>query len=39
MPFTTPVSESAAQNQQSDVPGFFKGKAYALFKLNEGMRY
>jgi beta-glucosidase len=39
MPFTTPVSEQAAQNQQSDVPGYLEGKGYALFKMNEGLRY
>lgn len=39
MPFTTPVSEAAAQNQQSDVPGYLKGAAYPLFKYNEGLRY
>jgi beta-glucosidase len=32
MPFTTPVSETEAQNQQSDVPGYLKGIAYSLFK-------
>jgi beta-glucosidase len=39
MPFTTPVSEDAAQNQQSDVPGYLKGKNYPLFKYNEGINY
>lgn len=39
MPFTTPVSEAAAQNQQSDVPGYLKGAAYSLFKYNEGLSY
>ena len=39
MPFTTPISEVAAQNQQSDVPGYLKGEAYPLFKYNEGMSY
>jgi beta-glucosidase len=39
MPFTTPVSEDAAQNQQSDVPGYLKGSSYPLFKYNEGIRY
>jgi beta-glucosidase len=39
MPFTTPVSEDAAQNQQSDVPGYLKGKNYPLFKYNEGISY
>ena len=39
MPFTTPVSEKAAQNQQSDVPGYLKGSDYPLFKYNEGLSY
>jgi beta-glucosidase len=39
MPFTTPVSETEAQNQQSDVPGYLKGIAYSLFKYNEGLSY
>ncbi len=39
MPFTTPISEDAAQKQQSDVPGYLKGTAYPLFKFNEGLRY
>jgi beta-glucosidase len=39
MPFTTPVSEVAAQNQKSDVPGYLKGKEYPLFKYNEGISY
>lgn len=39
MPFTTPVSEAAAQNQQSDVPGYLKGKDYPLFKYGEGLGY
>ncbi len=39
MPFTTPVSEDAAQKQQSDVPGYLKGTAYPLFKFNEGLSY
>jgi beta-glucosidase len=39
MPFTTPISEEAAQNQKSDVPGNLEGPGYALFKFNEGMRY
>jgi beta-glucosidase len=39
MPFSTPVSEQAAQHQKSDVPGYLEGKNYALFNLNEGLRY
>jgi len=39
MPFTTPFSEHAAQNQKSDVPGYSEGSDYALFKFDEGLRY
>jgi beta-glucosidase len=39
MPFTTPVSESAVGKQLSDVPGYLKGKEYALFKFDEGISY
>ncbi|WP_462220596.1 glycoside hydrolase family 3 protein [Ferruginibacter sp.] len=39
MPFTTPISEDAAQKQQSDVPGYLKGTAYPLFKFYEGLSY
>jgi len=39
MPFTTPVSESAVGKQLSDVPGYLKGKEYALFKFDEGLSY
>ncbi len=39
MPFTTPVSEEAAQHQQSDVPGYLKGKGYGLFRYDEGLSY
>ena len=39
MPFTTPVSEEAAQSQLSDVPGYLKGDKYGLFKYNEGLSY
>jgi beta-glucosidase len=39
MPFTTPVSEAAVEKQLSDVPGYLKGKSYALFKYNEGLSY
>ncbi|GAB3904832.1 glycoside hydrolase family 3 N-terminal domain-containing protein [Larkinella knui] len=37
MPFTTPVSEAAAQNQKEDVPGDREGAHYALFNYNEGI--
>ncbi len=39
MPFTTPVSEAVVEKQLSDVPGYLKGSAYALFKYNEGLSY
>ena len=39
MPFTTPVSEIAAQNQLSDVPGYLEGASYSLFKYGEGLSY
>lgn len=39
MPFTTPVSEKAAQNQKEDVPGYLEGTAYPLFKYDEGLSY
>ena len=38
MPFTTPISEEAVQQQLSDVPGYFKG-SYPLFKYGEGLGY
>lgn len=39
MPFTTPISEQAVQNQKEDVPGYLEGEGYALFKYDEGLRY
>lgn len=39
MPFSTPISEDAAQNQLSDVPGYMEGKGYALFNNKEGLGY
>jgi beta-glucosidase len=39
MPFSTPVSEDAAQNQKEDVPGYMEGKGYALFNNKEGLSY
>ena len=39
MPFTTPISEAAVDKQLSDVPGYLKGKEYALFKFDEGLGY
>jgi beta-glucosidase len=39
MPFTTPISEEAVQNQKEDVPGYEEGPAYPLFKYDEGLSY
>jgi beta-glucosidase len=39
MPFSTPISEDAAQNQLSDVPGYMEGKNYPLFNNKEGLSY
>jgi beta-glucosidase len=39
MPFTTPISEAAVQQQKEDVPGYQEGPGYALFKYNEGLSY
>lgn len=39
MPFTTPVSDKAVMENQSDVPGYLKPKGYALFKFGEGLSY
>ena len=37
MPFSTPVSDEAAQNQLSDVPGYMEKGDYELFRFDEGM--
>ena len=39
MPFSTPISDAAAQNQLSDVPGYMEKGDYALFRFDEGMSY
>jgi beta-glucosidase len=39
MPFSTPVSDLAVENQKEDVPGYLEGEGYALFNFNEGLRY
>lgn len=39
MPFTTPVSNQAVLENQSDVPGYLKPKGYALFKYGNGLSY
>ncbi len=38
MPFSTPVTDEAAQNQKPDVPGYLEGNGYEFFKFNEGMK-
>ncbi len=39
MPFSTPVSDLAVENQKEDVPGYLEGAAYALFNYDEGLSY
>jgi len=39
MPFATPVSDSAVENQKEDVPGYLEGDGYSLFKYDEGLSY
>jgi beta-glucosidase len=39
MPFTTPISEKAAQENKSDVPGFLEPKGYGLFMFGDGISY
>jgi beta-glucosidase len=39
MPFSTPVSDLAVENQKEDVPGYLEGKGYALFNYDEGLSY
>jgi len=39
MPFATPVSDSAVENQKEDVPGYLEGESYALFNFDEGISY
>ena len=39
MPFTTPISQKAVEENQSDVPGFMKPKGYSLFKFGVGLSY
>ncbi|RYU96026.1 glycoside hydrolase family 3 protein [Emticicia agri] len=38
MPFSTPVSQKAAEDNKSDVPGFMEAN-YALFKFGDGLNY
>lgn len=39
MPFSTPLSDAAVENQKEDVPGYMEGDGYALFKYDEGLSY
>jgi beta-glucosidase len=39
MPFSTPVSDLAVENQKEDVPGYMEGPGYALFNYDEGLSY
>ena len=39
MPFTTPISEKAAQENKSDVPGYLEPKSYGLFMFGDGISY
>jgi len=39
MPFSTPRTEEAVQNNRPDVPGYEEGPEYALFNFGEGLSY
>jgi beta-glucosidase len=39
MPFSTPVSDKAVENQKEDVPGYLEGPEYALFNYDEGLSF
>jgi beta-glucosidase len=39
MPFSTPVSNEAVENQKEDAPGYLEGSGYALFNYDEGISY
>ena len=39
MPFSTPISDKAVENNKEDVPGYMEGNGYALFNNNEGLSY
>jgi len=39
MPFTTPVSQKAVEENKSDVPGYKEQNGYGLFKFGEGLTY
>jgi beta-glucosidase len=39
MPFATPVSQKAAENNMADVPGEMEMEGYSLFKFGDGLSY
>lgn len=39
MPFSTPVSDQAVENNLEDVPGYLEEDGYALFNYKEGLSY
>jgi beta-glucosidase len=39
MPFSTPVSDEAVENNKEDVPGYLEGEGYSLFNYDEGISY
>ncbi len=39
MPFSTPISDEAVENQKEDVPGYLEGEGYSLFNYDEGIGY
>ncbi|MEQ9375101.1 MAG: glycoside hydrolase family 3 N-terminal domain-containing protein [Imperialibacter sp.] len=39
MPFSTPVSDEAVEDNLEDVPGYLEGDGYALFNYDEGLTY
>ncbi|HSI75849.1 MAG TPA: glycoside hydrolase family 3 N-terminal domain-containing protein [Lunatimonas sp.] len=39
MPFSTPVSDQAVENNLEDVPGYLEEEGYALFHYKEGLSY
>ncbi|HOO98182.1 MAG TPA: glycoside hydrolase family 3 N-terminal domain-containing protein [Bacteroidales bacterium] len=39
MPFSTPVSQAAVENNREDVPGYLEPDGYALFRYDEGLSY
>jgi len=39
MPFSTPISDKAVENNLEDVPGYLEGDKYPLFNYDEGLSY